>query len=68
MKRASNWIWGGFAFSLTLAILVTGMTIPNARGKARPALNQSMVEKNQRWPLASMMTMDPCRVRPCVTL
>jgi hypothetical protein len=50
--------------ALTAALLASGAYAPQAHVKPAPALNRTVVEKNQSWPLAGK-TIDICDLSRC---
>jgi hypothetical protein len=41
---------------------------PTARPHAFSSLNQTVIAKNQNWPIKEMMTVEPCAVARCFNI
>jgi hypothetical protein len=68
MTISTKFVWAGLSFTLTLATILTGMTIAEAKTRGKLIENSSSFEKNQSWPVFPVVSLDPCKVRGCVSL
>ena len=61
-----------FATLLLAAAFLSAGAFANSKSvshtSASSAFNQTVIAKNQAWPLKEMMTVDPCAAAQCVNI